>query len=550
MSKAGLAGLCDNTPERQGMHRILFNASLPIQLTMNPPPLNLFGRIGLYLTVFITGASVMVIELLGTRLIAPFYGASLYVWSSLISVTMIALAIGYFLGGRWADRAKHTGLSLIVGLSGLLTLLIPWLNRPVLLLTDPMGLRAGAFVSALILFLPSLTMLGMASPFAIKLVASKLEGVGNSAGSIYAVSTVGSVIGTLVLGFFLFPLVGSREVLIGTGLLLVVLAVAVALYEQKQLAFKHAVWPCLLLAASAMALLPQIIGSGQAYREANGYQVVSEQESLYGWVRVIDKKAEDLRLLSSDASVIGAASLSDGLNRLTYQDIVGLIPTIKPDIKKALIVGLGAGHMAGVLHDRYGITTDTLEIDPAVADAARRFFGYKPSGQAIVGDGRYEIRRLKGPYDLIIHDCFTGGSEPAHLLTVETLQQLKGLLSEQGILAVNFVAFAEGEHRDALASVAKTIAEVFPERSTFISEPGKNFNDFIFLASRQAIQLENTRLSPRQSAWLNERRIQVDESRGVLLTDNLNPIEHLQTAKAEHYRHFIVEWLGEELLVR
>jgi len=145
--------------------------------------------------------------------------------------------------------------------------------------------------------------------------------------------------------------------------------------------------------------------------------------------------------------------------------------------------------MAKVLHERYGIITDTLEIDPAVADAASRYFDFKPTGVAKVGDARYEIRRLQGPYDLIIHDCFTGGSEPAHLLTLETLAQLKSLLSEQGILAVNFVAFAEGEHSNALAAVSKTIAGVFPEQITFISEPGKNFNDFIFLASDHAVDL-------------------------------------------------------------
>ena len=145
----------------------------------------------------------MVIELLGTRLIAPFYGASLYVWSSLIAVTMIALAVGYFVGGHWADRSQRTGLSLIIALAGLFTLLIPWLTRPVLLMTDPLGLRGGAFTSALLLFSPSLTLLGMVGPFAIKLATSKLDGVGSSSGTIYAVSTVGSVIGTLLLGFFL-----------------------------------------------------------------------------------------------------------------------------------------------------------------------------------------------------------------------------------------------------------------------------------------------------------------------------------------------------------
>ena len=108
---------------------------------MNDLSLNRFGHVGLYLTVFLTGASVMVIELLGTRMIAPFYGTSLYVWSSLISVTMIALALGYFVGGRWADRAKRTGLSLIIALAAVLTLTIPWATRFVLLATDPLGLR-------------------------------------------------------------------------------------------------------------------------------------------------------------------------------------------------------------------------------------------------------------------------------------------------------------------------------------------------------------------------------------------------------------------------
>jgi len=518
---------------------------------MKSQSLNIFGRIGLFLTVFITGASVMVIELLGTRLIAPFYGASLYVWSSLISVTMIALAIGYYLGGRWTDYTQRIGLSLIIALAGLLTLIIPWVTGPVLLLTDPLGLRAGAFFSALILFSPSLTFLGMVGPFAIKLATARLEGIGNSVGSIYAVSTMGSVIGTLVLGFFLFPLVGSREILMGLGLILMLLALIVAFYEQKKLAVGSALLPCFLLAMTGLVLIPKIMDAKPLDTGINkGYQVLSEQESLYGWVRVIDKPAQDLRLLASDASVIGASDISDGESRLSYQDIVGLIPALTPKMTRALIVGQGAGHMVKILSDRYGIKTDTLEIDPAVAAAANHYFGFKATGQTIIGDARYEIRHLQGQYDLIIHDCFTGGSEPAHLLTTETLAQLKGLLSEKGILAVNFVAFEKGEHSDALASVAKTIAEVFPEQKTFISEPGKNFNDFILLASRYPIEIDSTTLLPEQTAWLQKRLLTVDKDKGVVLTDNLNPIEHLQTAKAEYYRHFIVDWLGPELLVR
>lgn len=507
------------------------------------------SKVWLYLTVFLTGSSVMVIELLGTRLIAPFYGASLYVWSSLISVTMIALAIGYFVGGSWADKAQKTGLSLIIALAALFTLLIPWATRPVLLATDPLGLRLGAFVSALVLFFPSLTMLGMVSPFAIKQATSQLDNVGTSSGSIYAVSTVGSVVGTLLLGFFLFPWVGSRQILVSLGLLLFVLAIAIAVYEKKKLGKTITIAPCVILAIVSLCFLPKIVGAGHV-NSISKFNTLSERESLYGYVRVIEEKKRDLRFLTADASMIGAANISDGVNRLTYQDIVALIPAIKPSIKKALLVGQGAGHMAMTLRDRYGIVTDTLEIDPAVAQAATDYFGFKPNGQAIVGDARYEIRHLTGPYDLIIHDCFTGGSEPSHLLTVETLQQFHKLLTPQGMLALNFVAFGKGEGQQALASVSKTVAQVFPNQSLFISEPGDDFNDYIFLASSEAINLESPSLTAEQTEWLNKRKFPLDSSNGIILTDNLNPLEHLQAHKSEHYRHVLVDWFGPDLLVR
>ncbi len=492
----------------------------------------------------------MVIELLGTRMIAPFYGASIYVWSSLISVTMIALSLGYFVGGRWADSAKRTGLSLIIALAALLTLLIPWLTRPILMATDSLGLRAGAFMSALLLFSPSLTFLGMVSPFAIKLTTKGMDGVGTSAGSIYAVSTVGSVIGTLLLGFFLFPAVGSREILIGTACCLMLLALAATYYERKYLALQKTILPVISLLAISLILTPQIVGAGYGKIDSDRFKIQSEQESLYGWVRVIDEAKKDLRFLTSDASMIGASSLSKGQTLLAYQQIVNLIPALAPPMQHGLIVGLGAGHMANMLYKHYQLTTDTLEIDPAVSEAAVDFFNYQPTGRAIVGDARYEIRHLTGPYDLIIHDCFTGGSEPAHLLTVETLQQLRALMTEKGILALNFVSFLQEGNNQALASVARTLLQVFPHYSLFISEPGDDFNDFIFLASKDPINIESKMLAKKQQLWLSNRVITIDETQGVVLTDNFNPLEHLQTRKAEYYRQVLLDWFGTDLLIR
>jgi spermidine synthase len=507
------------------------------------------NRVWLYCTVFLTGAAVMVIELLGTRLIAPFYGASLYVWTSVISVTLIALALGYFIGGRWADRAKKTGLALIIALSGLLTLLIPWLTAPVLLATDAMGLRMGVFISTLVLFSPSLIMLGMIGPFAVKLATASLDGVGAGTGSIYAVSTVGSVIGTLFLGFYLFPQVGSREIFIGLGIALLILAAGVAYFERKRISLMIALPPIAALMVIGIALLPRVADSAHRTASNDSNHIQFERESLYGWVRVIDKPEENFRLLTVDASTIGAATISHGENVLTYQRIVDILPALTPHIKRALLIGQGAGHMAMTLKN-HGIVTDTLEIDPAVAEAASQYFGFTPTGQTIIGDARYEIRKLTNTYDLIILDVFTGGSEPVHLLTVETMTQLRSLLSEHGLLALNFVAFFEDGKNKALASVAKTLAQVFTHQQVFISEPDTEFNDFIFLAANRELELNNEAMSAAQSDWLVKRRIAIDPGLGVILTDNLNPLEMLQIRKSEQYRRLIVELLGIDHFIR
>lgn len=503
----------------------------------------------LYPMVFVTGAAVMVIELLGTRVIAPFYGTSLYVWSSLISVTMIALAVGYYLGGWWADRARRVGLSLIIALAGLCALCIPLFSRAVLLATDPLGLRGGAFVSSLLLFAPALTWLGMVGPFAIKLATARLEGVGSSAGSVYAVSTLGSVIGTLVLGFFLFPWVGSREILIGLGVALILLSWAAALVE-RVLRPATAVWPSLLVAVIGALVLPAMPGAARSDPGEGGFQVRSEAESLYGWVRVIDQPDHDLRLLTVDASTIGAAGIRRGDNRLAYQDIVGFLPQFVPDARRALLIGQGAGHMAMELKGRWGIKTDTIEVDPAVAAAAVAHFGFQPTGDVLIGDGRYVIRQLSGPYDLIVLDCFTGGSEPTHLLTVEALQSVAGLLSVRGVVSLNFVAFGDGGRNRALASVARTLLAVFPQQQVYVSEPGEDFNDYIFLASRQPFARNEGDLPTEVRRWLTVHHYPVDSAAGELLTDNRNGLEYLQVRKAEHYRHVLLDWFGPELFLR
>lgn len=499
----------------------------------------------LYVTVSITGAAVMILELLGTRIIAPFYGVSLYVWSSLIAVTLIALAAGYFLGGYLADRAPSVKLAHVIAFAALTTLAIPFCSGPILRLTNPMGLRLGAFTSAFLLFTPPLTALAMVGPYAIKQAAHDLRGIGTLAGSVYAVSTIGSVAGTLLLGFFLLPEFGTRSIVFALSLALGALAVLAAWHTRATATPLRSIWPLLALAT--------FVGTGAgagltlAREPVPGFIVQSEAESLYGWVRVIDDTKQGHRILFSDASVLSAVDLASDRSLLGYQQVLEVLPALLSHPSRALLIGLGGGHVARNLKAR-GIATDTIEIDPAVAEAARRWFHFEPTGQFLVGDARYEISRLKGGYDLVIHDCFTGGAEPTHLLTREMLGELRGLLNEGGVLALNYVGFTTGEGADAAAAVARTVASLFPSVRVFVTDKG-DFTDFIFLASSEPLSLDALRDDDRRR-WLLDHEHRFADRTGFVITDDYNPMERRQLRKAETYRRHFLDRIAFELLIR
>lgn len=205
--------------------------------------------------------------------------------------------------------------------------------------------------------------------------------------------------------------------------------------------------------------------------------------------------------------------------------------------------------MAGDLFTRHGVPVDTIELDPAVAEAAGHHFGFVQSGLQIIGDGRYEVRRLQGPYDLVIHDCFTGGSEPTHLLTREALIDIKRTLSERGVMALNLVAFRSLDSNLPLRSVVRTVSSVFSEVRIYRSEPDNDFNDFIILASDQSLKPQGRKLTAAMIEWLKARETEINPREGLLITDDYNPLESLQVKKSEHYRQQVADWLGAEILL-
>jgi spermidine synthase len=220
---------------------------------------------------------------------------------------------------------------------------------------------------------------------------------------------------------------------------------------------------------------------------------------------------------------------------------------MRPETATALLIGLGGGHVARDLNSK-GIPTDTIEIDPAVAEAARRYFNFEPKGLFLVGDARYEISRLAGGYDLIIHDCFTGGAEPTHLLTREMLDRLRGLLTERGVLALNYVGFTRGEGSDAVEAVHRTLQDVFPQVRTFVTDKSE-FTDLILLASLEPLAID-PRTGDRRLQWLLDHEHRFAEGSGFVLTDDYNPLESRQARKSETYRKHFLERISYSLLLR
>jgi spermidine synthase len=338
---------------------------------------------------------------------------------------------------------------------------------------------------------------------------------------------------------------GTRAILVSLSLLLAALSVLVAWHERRSASSGRIVWSVIAAATIIVTVAASILAV--ARNQAPGFTVQSEAESHYGWVRVVDDDRRGFRLLLSDASVISAVEITRNRTMLRYQELLGLLPTVHPEAAQALLIGLGGGYVARDLTAQ-GVRTDTIEIDPAVADAAKRFFHFEPTGLFLVGDARYEIKRLTHRYDLIIHDCFTGGAEPTHLLSQEMLSELRALLSERGILALNYVGFTQGEGTDAVASVHQTLKSLFPHLRTFVTDKTE-FTDFIFLASREPVAID-PQTGDRRLRWLLDHEHRFTEEGGFVLTDDYNPLESRQVRKAETYRKHFLERIAFELLMR
>ena len=492
-------------------------------------------------TVFITGASILVIELIGTRVLAPFFGSGIYTWSALIAVTLAALALGYSLGGRLADRSPRPAtLFYLCLVAGIWTIVTPWLATLVLPhLVAAAEIRVVVLLSSVLLFSPNLFVLGMACPFVIRLFSSDHEASGRTSGRVFAFSTLGSLLAALATGFFLVPNYGVLSILTFCGVALVLLALFGFIYLKQ---FFAAICTLLLASLAALGML------SPPPAQHDSLELVDSSPSFYGHVQVVRRHGLKMLLVNG---ILQNQAADDRQVELGYLTFLSSLPRIRgsqgsePD--NSLVIGLGAGQLPTMLESN-GVNVAAVEIDPVIEDMARKHFDLDINPERLhITDGRLFLEQTPERYDYIFMDAFNADQVPWHLVSAEALKLAGTRLRSNGIVALNAVALPGSNEVNAINA---TLKSVFPHVRVFNPSPDSHLTNIVFLASDSPI-----RLVPFKQALESEQSQIVlqhlagevsDLPGGLVLNDDYNPISHLHEAAQAQWREDMRAFLGND----
>lgn len=512
----------------------------------------------LYFTSLLCGTLVMVIEVLGSRVLGPFFGVGLFVWTSLIAVTMIALAAGYAVGGILSDRRGEPDLLYgLVAAAGLLTLLVPYAKGPVLKGCMALGLRTGAFASSLVLFGPPLLLLGCVSPWLVRVAAREMHNLGRTVGTLYAVSTVGSVAGTVGAGFFLIARMGVDRIFTLTGVLLLLLGASWFVLFRRRLAAVAVLLPS-LFAWPSEAPFVKLLPTGTQVR------IVAKKDGFYGNKKVVDYSFGPFRTreLLIEGQIQGGVDLATGQSIGAYPYVLADLPRlIRPGGNRCLVVGLGAGVIPR-MYGEAGVAVDAVDIDPEVVALARDWFGYLPGpgGRVATGDARRFLLENGDRYDYLVLDVFGGDATPGHLLSREAFALVKERLLTGGVLAINLLGGVDDPMGTA-PSVVRTLRSLFDQVDAYPNFDPKG-SDRSGNISIVAYDGPRTLLPERHFAsrtlhpFVRETLVPLAGWRhdfppgsGRLLTDDFNPSDCTDLELKEKFRRVILSITDWDVLV-
>ncbi len=494
----------------------------------------------LLFVVFITGAAVLIIEIVAVRILSPYYGNTIFTVSSVISVILAALSFGYYIGGKLADKYpfKQWFFSIILS-SGLILLILHILGN--LLLPDlslSFSLSFGPLISSIFLFLIPAILLGMLSPYVIKLqsIQTPKQGIGSISGKIFFWSTLGSIVGSLLAGFVLIPIFGVNQIIIATSLSLFILGLLPLIFikfNKKYLIF-------------FIFLFLLILGFYLLKTNQENKNIIYKKDGIYEKIIISNGffNNRPIRLFKQDHSISGAMFLDsdDPLDLVfDYTKYYSLYKLFTPEIENALIIGGGAYSIPkALLKELPNIKIDVSEIEPSLFELSKKYFQVPdvPNLKSYTADGRRLLSDSKKKYDLIFSDVYYSYfSVPAHFTTQEFFKTSKEKLTKNGVFIASMIGDLSRQKPSLIMSEIKTFKTVFPNSYFFaVNSPkinssqnivfvGYNGDKTINFNDPQILNNSNKIIRSLESKKINLARFELSEY--PILTDNFSPVEYL-----------------------
>ncbi|OLZ40215.1 spermine synthase [Natrinema saccharevitans] len=498
--------------------------------------------------VFVSGVTSMGLEILAGRIIAPQFGSSIYTWGSIITVFLAALSLGYWQGGKRADTASNARMSwILLGTAGYVAIVVYASDQLLLSAsTLPLPARYASLPAVLILFGPPTYLLGFISPYSAEL--SEKEGTGEASGHVYALGTIGSIVGAGATTYFLIPTLGIDAIGLLFGFILVGTAFALTLPR---------VAPRPAAASVGIALLLIVAGGVGPVAFDHRGDVVYETQTAYQDLEVIDDG--DVRTLYLDGARHSAMDLEDPDRHVfeyTRYFHLPMLMTDDPDeVDDVLFIG-GGGYTGPKDFERtYDVDVDVVELDPEVTQAAKDYFHLEEGENmtAHTEDGRIFLQETDETYDLIVLDAYQKDQVPIHLTQLGFMELVEDRLSDDGVFLANVIAAPSGAGSAFYRAQYKTIDEAFPSTYSFRTSSLGSVQNIEVVATKADTEFTEADLAAR-----NERReLGIDLSGEVdaymdepntddvpVLTEDHAPVDNLQASTIG--QEYVIEETGEE----
>jgi spermidine synthase len=500
----------------------------------------------LYATAGITGGAILIVEILGAKMLAPYVGTSHFVWTAQIAVTLISLAVGYYFGGWLVDRSPRLNrlffcIAIAAAYLAFTTLIVENVAYSFL----KMNLAMGALCSSAVLFFVPLTLLAAVGPFLIRVLALSFSTIGGQIGRLSAISTFGSVLGTILIGYVLLPFLPNSVTMYLTAGLLLILSATYFLFWSKKGIATLSVIPFLGLALGALGVRRDLTRNWQIVREL--YRANSD----FGMLQVVEFKRQPRRYYLNDYLVQNTYDVESRKSTSLFTYMLRYLATgYTTNLQDVLCIGLGVGIVPGELAAQ-GANVDVVEINPAVVKVAKEFFNLDTSKLHItLGDGRYFLNKSAKQYDAVVLDAFLGDSSPSHLMTKEAFENIRRVLKPKGVLVINSFGELEPGKNFFAASLFKTLNTVFP----FVHAHGRpGRGNLFFAASAQPLNFHEISTADAHPEVQSDVAIclgpplPIDTKAGRVLTDDFNPVEFFDAANREAHRRILAFSIRDNL---